>query len=58
MQKYKTFIVLLILIAIWASFFSSIKFFLWGELNGTIHPNLQTISALLALGSFFAYFIG
>ncbi len=58
MSKYKTFIVFLILTAIWASFFSSVKFFLWWDLSSSLNVNLQTISAFLALGSFFAYFIG
>ena len=58
MQKYKTLILFLILVAIWWAFFSSLKFFVWWDLNGTnISPDLQTIAWYLSLGWVFAYLI-
>jgi hypothetical protein len=57
-SKYSTFYIFLILIAIWAAFFSSIKFFLWGELSSSLQPDLQTITGYLSFGSMFAYLIG
>jgi len=50
MQKYKTFIILIILTAIWSSLFSIIKYFLWGDLSHTISPDLQELSGYLSLG--------
>jgi len=49
MKKYKTFIIFLFLVAIWAAFFSSMKFFLWGELKGTLNPSLQSIAGYFSL---------
>ena len=57
MKKYSTLYIFLVLVAIWAAFFSSIKFFLWGELSSTLRPDLQTITGYLSFGSIFAYLI-
>ena len=56
-QKYKTLIIFLILVAIWGAFFSSMKFFLWGDLEETLKPSLQEIAWYLSLGWIFAYLI-
>lgn len=58
MKKYSTLIVFLILLAIWSAFFSSIKFFLWWNLQDSFKPDLQTITWYLSLGGIFAYLIG
>lgn len=56
-KRYSTFYIFLVLVAIWAAFFSSVKFFLWGELSDSLQPDLQTITGYLSLGSMFAYLI-
>ncbi|MCP4524125.1 MAG: MFS transporter [Candidatus Gracilibacteria bacterium] len=58
MSRFKTLIIFLLLTAIWSAFFSTVKFFLWGELSNTLQPNLQTISGYLSLGGVFAYLVG
>jgi len=57
MQKFKTFIIFLILLAIWSSFFSLFKFFLWWDLSNWIKPDLQMISGYLSLWWAISYFI-
>lgn len=57
MKKYKTFIIFLFLVAIWAAFFSSMKFFLWGELKGTLNPSLQSIAGYFSLWGVVAYLV-
>lgn len=58
MKKYKTLILFLILVAIWWAFFSSLKFFIWWDLNWTfISPDLQVLAWYLSLGWIFAYLI-
>lgn len=57
MKKYGTLLIFLVLVAIWAAFFSSIKFFVWWELWDTLAPDLQTITWYLSFWSIFAYLI-
>lgn len=57
MQKYKTLFIFLALTAIWAAFFSSVKFFLWGDLQTTLKPDLQSIAGYLSFGGIFAYIV-
>ena len=57
MKNYKTFIIFLILVAIWSSFFTTIKFYYWWELSSTLDMSLQTISWYLSFGWIFAYLI-
>ncbi len=57
-QKYKTLIIFLVLVAIWGAFFASLKFFIWWVLDSTIvSPSLQEIAWYLSLGWVFAYVI-
>jgi len=58
MNKYKNLILFFIILAIWSSFFSLIKYFLWWDLKSSINPDLQTISWYLSLWTIFAYIIG
>lgn len=58
MRKYSTLMIFLFLVAIWAAFFASIKFFIWWDLSSTLAPDLQTIAGYLSLGWVFAYLIG
>lgn len=55
MKKYKSFIVFLFLIAIWATFFASFKYFVWGDLWDSLKPDLQKIAWYLSLGWVVAY---
>lgn len=57
MKKYKTLIIFLVLVAIWASFFSSIKFFIWWDLKTSLDVNLQTIAWYLSLWWVWAYLL-
>lgn len=57
MQKYKTFIIFIILTAIWSSLFSTIKYFFWGDLQWWIAPDLQVLSGYLSLGGILAYIL-
>ncbi len=57
MNKYKTFILLIILTALWSSIFSTIKYFLWGDLWESLAPDLQMLSGYLSLGWIIAYII-
>ncbi len=58
MQKYKTFIIFIILTAIWSSLFSTIKYFFWWDLENTLAPDLQVLSGYLSLGWILAYLLG
>ncbi|MCD5380334.1 hypothetical protein LR004_00245 [Candidatus Gracilibacteria bacterium] len=58
MQKYKTFILLIILTALWSSIFSTIKYFIWGNSGLSLSIDLQEISGYLSLGGALAYIIG
>ena len=57
MQKYKTFIIFIILTAIWSSLFSTIKYFFWWDLWAWIAPDLQVLSGYLSLGWILAYLL-
>lgn len=57
-QKYKTFIIFIILTALWSCIFSTIKYFLWSDLDATLKPDLQVLSGYLSLGWIFAYLLG
>ncbi len=57
MKKYKTFILLIILTALWSSIFSTIKYFLWWDLWDSIAPDLQMLSGYLSLGGIVAYIV-
>ena len=58
MKKYKTFIIFIILTAIWSSLFSIMKYFLWWDLSSTIAPDLQVLSWYLSLWGILAYLLG
>ncbi len=58
MNKYKTFIIFIILTAIWSSLFSIIKYFIWWYLQDSIAPDLQVLSWYLSLWWIFAYLLG
>ena len=57
MQKYKTFIIFIILTAIWSSLFSIIKYFLWWDLQWWITPDLQVLSGYLSIWGIIAYLL-
>lgn len=58
MWKYKTFLIFLVLTAIWSAFFSSVKFFFWWDLQETLKLDLQSIAWYLSFGWIFAYIVG
>jgi hypothetical protein len=58
MQKYKTFLIFIILTAIWSSVFSTIKYFMWWDLQSWIAPDLQVLSWYLSLWWVVAYLLG
>jgi len=58
MQKYKTFIIFIILTAIWSSLFSIIKYFFWWDLWNSVAPDLQVLSGYLSLWWVIAYLLG
>ena len=58
MKNYKTFIIFIILTAIWSSLFSIIKYFFWWDLWNSLKPDLQVLSGYLSLWWFFAYLLG
>jgi len=58
MQKYKTFIIFIILTAIWSSLFSIMKYFFWGDLGNSIAPDLQMLSGYLSIWWILAYLLG
>ena len=55
MQKYKTFIIFIILTAIWSSLLSLIKYFFWSDLNLLLWLDLQIITWYLSIWWIFAY---
>jgi len=57
-SQYKTFIIFIILTAIWSSLFSTIKYFFWWDLWNSINPDLQVLSGYLSLGWILAYLLG
>lgn len=57
MQRFKTFIIFLVLLAIWSMFFSLFKFFIWWDLSSTLKPDLQMISWYLSLWWAISYVI-
>lgn len=58
MKKYGTLIIFFVLVALWAAFFTSIKFLVWGDQASTLKPDLQTITGYLSFWGIFAYLIG
>lgn len=58
MSRYKSFALFLILVIVWALFFATIKYFLWGDLATTIQPDLQQIAGYLSLGWVGAFLVG
>jgi hypothetical protein len=56
--KYKTFIIFIILTAIWSSLFSIMKYFFWWDLSNSIAPDLQVLSGYLSLWGIIAYLLG
>jgi hypothetical protein len=58
MNRFRTFIIFLILVVVWALFFATIKFFLWGDLSTSLKPNLQDIAGYLSLGWIWAFLVG
>lgn len=57
MQKYKTFLIFILLTAIWSSLFSTIKYFFWWNLQDTFATDLQVLSGYLSLGWILAYLL-
>ncbi len=57
MKKYKSFIIFLVLIAIWATFFASYKYFIWGDLASSFKLDLQKIAWYMSLGWVVAYLV-
>lgn len=57
MLKFKTFIIFVILIAIWTTFFAAIKFYLWWINWNTLNIDLQKIAWYLSFWSIFAFLI-
>lgn len=57
MKKYKSFIIFLVLIAIWATFFASYKYFVWWDLAGSFKLDLQKIAWYMSLGWVVAYLV-
>lgn len=57
-MRSKTFLPFLSLISIWAFFFATIKFFLWGTSGESLSIDLQSISGYLSMGSFIAFLVG
>jgi len=57
MKKFKTFLIFVVLVAIWAAFFATIKFYLWWELWDSLKPDLQKIAGYLSLWSVFAFIV-
>lgn len=57
MQKYKTFLIFILLTAIWSSLFSTIKYFFWWNLQWEIEVGLQVLSWYLSLWWILAYFL-
>lgn len=57
-SSYKTLYLFLFLVALWGMFFSSLKYFIWGSLNGTLAPSLEEISGYLSFWGIFAYLVG
>lgn len=55
--NYKTFIIFIILTAIWSSLFSTIKYFFWWNLQSWVAPDLQVLSWYLSLGWILAYIV-
>lgn len=58
LRKYSTFFIFLWLVALWAAFFSSVKYIVWLDLAETLKPDLQVITGYLSFGWIFAYLIG
>lgn len=57
MKKYKSFIIFLVLIAVWATFFASFKYFIWWDLGDSLKPDLQKIAWYMSLGWVVAYLV-
>lgn len=57
-SSHNTLYLFLFLVALWGMFFSSLKYFIWGSLGGSIAPSLEEISGYLSFGGIFAYLIG
>jgi len=57
MKKYKSFIIFLVLIAIWATFFASFKYFIWWDLSDSLKLDLQKIAWYMSLGWVVAYLV-
>jgi hypothetical protein len=45
-------------VVVWAIFFATIKFFLWGDLSASLRPNLQEIAGYLSLWWIWAFLVG
>lgn len=58
MSRFKTFSIFLVLVIVWALFFATVKFFLWGDLASTIEPDLQQIAGYLSLWGIGAFLVG
>jgi len=55
--RYKTFLIFIVLTAIWSALFSTIKYFFCWVLSGLISPDLQVLSGYLSLGGILAYLL-
>lgn len=58
MNKFKTFLIFILVLALWASFFASLKYFLWMDLSHSVKPDLQSIAWYLSLWWIAAYILG
>ncbi len=57
MNKFKTFIIFIILVAVWATFFATIKFYMWWVNWVTLDMDLQKVAWYLSLWSVFAFLV-
>ncbi len=55
--RFKTFLPFLVLVSVWALFFATVKFFLWGDLKEEFQPDLQQIAGYLSLWGAIAFLI-
>lgn len=55
--KYRTLYIFLLLISVWSVFFSSVKYFLWGDVNSIFDVDLETLAWYLSFWWIFSYLI-
>lgn len=57
-SSHNTLYLFLFLVALWGMFFSSVKYFIWGSLDGLLSPSLEEISGYLSFWGIFSYLLG